>query len=139
MKEFCDFYLEMIKSRIYGTNKSRKSSALWTAHQVLYSVLQMFSPFTCFITEEIYQLVDGSEKSIHLTKLENRGIRNKKSEKLGEIAKLVISDIRKWKQDNKIKLGEHVNSVKISRSQKGEIKAVSDVICRTARVGELKL
>ena len=57
LKEFCDFYLEMIKGRIYGDNKSSKSAALWTANQVLYTSLQLFAPFLCFLTEEIYQTI----------------------------------------------------------------------------------
>jgi len=139
LKEFCDFYLEMIKGRIYGENKSSKSAALWTANRVLYSALQMFAPFLCFLTEEIYQTVYKKEKSIHLTNLQNLGNKDSLSETLGDLSKQIITEIRKWKQDNNIKLGEFVEVLNIRHPNAGKIQKVSEIICRTARVNELKL
>jgi len=139
LKEFCDFYLEMIKGRIYGDNKSSKSAALWTANRVLYSALQMFAPFLCFLTEEIYQTAYKKEKSIHLTTFQNFGKRDASSEKLGDLSKQLISDIRKWKQENNVKLGEFVEVLKIRHPNAGKIQKISELICRTARVNELKL
>ena len=139
LKEFCDFYLEMIKGRIYGDDNSSKSAALWTANQVLYSSLQLFAPFLCFLTEEIYQTVYKKSKSIHLTKFENLGKKDDASEKLGDLSKQIISEIRKWKQENNIKLGDYVESLKISHPRAGDIQEVSEIICRTARVNELKI
>jgi len=139
LREFCDFYLEMIKGRIYGDDKSSKSAAIWTAHQVLYSSLQLFAPFLCFLTEEIYQTVYKNSKSIHITKFENLGKKDNSSEKLGDLSKQIISEIRKWKQENNIKLGEYVESLKINHPSAGNVQKVSDIICRTARVNELKL
>ena len=139
LKEFCDFYLEMIKGRIYGDDKSSKSAALWTANQVLATSLQLFAPFLCFLTEEIYQTIYGKEKSIHLTTFQNLGKNDNSSEKLGDLSKQIISEIRKWKQENKIKLGEFVDVLKIRHPNAGTVQKVSEIICRTARVNELKL
>jgi len=129
----------MIKGRIYGNNKSSKSAALWTANRVLYSSLQLFAPFLCFLTEEIYQTIYKKGKSIHLTTFQNLGKRDSSSEKLGELSKQIISEIRKWKQENNVKLGEFVDVLKIKHPNASKVQRVSELICRTARVNELKL
>ena len=61
------------------------------------------------------------------------------SEKLGDLSKQIISEIRKWKQENNIKLGEYVESLNINHPSAGNIQKVSEIICRTVRVNELKL
>src|SRR5699024_8946086 len=53
-EEFCDWYIEMVKPRLYGEGDSTKAAALWTLKKVLSSALKMLHPFMPFITEEIY-------------------------------------------------------------------------------------
>jgi len=142
LRDFCDFYLEMIKSRMYGDNKQTKYAAQWTTHRALYGILQMFAPIFVHLTEELYQNLYKKEKktnSIHLTEYESLGIKDAKSEALGDFAKNMISEIRQWKQSNKIRLGDVVEQIKIEHPQTLKIKQASDVICRTTRVNEILL
>jgi len=53
--DFCDWYVEIIKSRLYGDNSQRKQTAISAAIQVLKSVVKMLHPFAPFITEELWQ------------------------------------------------------------------------------------
>lgn len=58
--EFCDWYIELIKPRLYGEDHLAKQTALYTAKQVLEGILKLLHPFMPFITEEIYgKLTDG--------------------------------------------------------------------------------
>ncbi|RZD31827.1 MAG: valine--tRNA ligase [uncultured DHVE6 group euryarchaeote] len=142
LHDFCDFYLEMIKSRIYGEDKQTKYAAQWTTYNTLYGILQMFAPIFVHLTEELYQNLYKKEKktsSIHLTQYETLGIKDAKSEALGDFAKNIISEIRQWKQSNKIRLGDTVDQIKIEHPQTLKIKQASDVICRTTRVNEILL
>jgi len=66
--EFCDWYLELVKQRLYAKDESMKQSAQ-TAQQVLFhilkSCLKMLHPFMPFITEEIWQTItEGNEGKI---------------------------------------------------------------------------
>ncbi len=61
--EYCDWYIEMVKPRLYGEDIASKKSALYTLTYVLENVLKLLHPYMPFITEEIYQYlptVDGS-------------------------------------------------------------------------------
>ena len=63
-EEFCDWYIEMVKPRLYGEGDSTKAAALWTLKKVLSSALKMLHPFMPFITEEIYCTLNPEEESI---------------------------------------------------------------------------
>ena len=63
-EEFCDWYIEMVKPRLYGEGDSTKAAALWTLKKVLSSALKMLHPFMPFITEEIYCTLHPEEESI---------------------------------------------------------------------------
>ena len=52
--EFCDWYIEMAKSRLYNAEDDTRQAALWTLKHVLAQGLKMLHPFIPFITEEIY-------------------------------------------------------------------------------------
>lgn len=62
--EFCDWYLELIKSRLYGDDIQAKQMALSTAKYVLEGILKLLHPFMPFITEEIYSKLTSDEKII---------------------------------------------------------------------------
>ncbi len=53
--DLCDWYIEMIKPRLYGKDDEKsRDAALHTLKKVLISALQLLHPFMPFITEEIY-------------------------------------------------------------------------------------
>ena len=53
-EEFCDWYIEMVKPRLYNDADETKEAALWTLKTVLIQALKMLHPYMPFITEEIY-------------------------------------------------------------------------------------
>ncbi|MBQ6551333.1 MAG: valine--tRNA ligase [Lachnospiraceae bacterium] len=59
--EFCDWYIEMVKPRLYNDTDETKSAALWTLQTVLKNVLKLLHPFIPFVTEEIYTNLSGEE------------------------------------------------------------------------------
>ena len=102
--EFCDWYIEMVKPRLYSTETGEeegKRAALWTLQNVLIDALKLLHPYMPFITEEIFCTLQTKEESImvsewplfredrQFTKEENaiglmkeavRGIRNVRTE-----------------------------------------------------------
>ncbi len=69
--EFCDWYIEMVKPRLYaqGGEKEDKSrlSALWTLRHVLIDALKLLHPYMPFITEEIFCNIQTTEESIMIS------------------------------------------------------------------------
>ncbi|GAH75719.1 unnamed protein product, partial [marine sediment metagenome] len=62
--EFCDWYLEMIKPIIKQGNKKINQNICSVMAQAMKTLLKLLHPFMPFITEEIYQRLPHSEKSI---------------------------------------------------------------------------
>ena len=67
--EFCDWYIELVKYRIYHSDENYKSAnaALWTLKTVLGNALKMLHPFMPFVTEEIYSALVPEEKSLMMS------------------------------------------------------------------------
>ena len=63
-EEFCDWYIEMVKPRLYNEDDSTRQAALWTLKTVLVQALKLLHPYMPFITEEIYQTVLNTQESI---------------------------------------------------------------------------
>lgn len=59
--EYCDWYIEMVKPRLYGEDREAKRAALYTLTYVLENVLKLLHPFIPFITEEIYSYLPTVE------------------------------------------------------------------------------
>ena len=66
-EEFCDWYIEMVKPRLYSDTDSTKGAALWTLKKVLGNALKLLHPYMPFITEEIYCTLHPEEESIMIS------------------------------------------------------------------------
>ncbi len=62
--EFCDWYIELVKPRLYGDNQESKLDAQRTLCYVLSGVLKLLHPFMPFITEEIFCALPTGEETI---------------------------------------------------------------------------
>ena len=60
-EEFCDWYIEMVKPRLYSDTDETKAAALFTLKTVLINMLKLLHPFMPFVTEEIYQALRENE------------------------------------------------------------------------------
>lgn len=59
--EYCDWYIEIVKPRLYGHDREAKRAALYTLTYVLEKILKLLHPFIPFITEEIYSYLPTVE------------------------------------------------------------------------------
>ncbi|MCI8371250.1 MAG: valine--tRNA ligase [Lachnospiraceae bacterium] len=66
-EEFCDWYIEMVKPRLYNDEDQTKKAALWTLKTVLISALKLLHPYMPFITEEIFCTLQEDEESIMIS------------------------------------------------------------------------
>ena len=67
--EFCDWYIEMVKPRLYNSDdQGSKDAALWTLQNVLINALKLLHPYMPFITEEIFCTLQSTEESIMISK-----------------------------------------------------------------------
>ena len=65
--EFCDWYIEMAKPRLYGEDAADKENVKTVLVRVLTDSMKLLHPFMPFITEELYLNLPGSEETIMLS------------------------------------------------------------------------
>ena len=66
-EEFCDWYIEMVKPRLYSDTDQTKAAALWTLKTTLIQSLKLLHPYMPFITEEIFCNLQDEEESIMIS------------------------------------------------------------------------
>lgn len=62
--EFCDWYIELSKIRLYGNDKEAKRSKQFLLLDILKKILKMLHPFIPFVTEEIYSYIPKSNEAL---------------------------------------------------------------------------
>ncbi|WP_432408596.1 valine--tRNA ligase [Wukongibacter sp. M2B1] len=66
--EYCDWYIELVKPRLYGEDYNAKRTAQDVLIEVLEALLKLLHPFMPFITEEIWAYLPGSQDAIIVSK-----------------------------------------------------------------------
>jgi len=65
-KEYCDWYLELVKPRLYSDPSPERDAAIVTLLEILDGALRLLHPFCPFMTEEIWQLLKETRKNLGL-------------------------------------------------------------------------
>lgn len=128
--DFCDNYIEIVKHRLYRPEEfgeEARYSGQKTIHIILYKLLQDFSIYFPFITEEIYQELFSKEKSIHLTKIEQLEYDFEDEINTGDIIIEIISKIRGEKSNNNLSLKTEVKLLDLSLN-KNLMEAINSMI-----------
>jgi len=66
-EEFCDWYIEMVKPRLWDDKDQTKAAAIWTLKTVLINSLKLLHPYMPFLTEEIFCNLQDEEESIMIS------------------------------------------------------------------------
>ena len=100
-EEFCDWYIEMVKPRLYNEDDVTKAAAIWTLKTVLIQALKLLHPFMPFITEEIFCNLQEEEETIMVSQwpvyLEERSFQEE--ENATETIKEAVRAIRGVRSD----------------------------------------
>ena len=116
--EFCDWYIEMVKPRLYKTDDTdSRMAALWTLQKVLVTGLKLLHPYMPFITEEIFTTVQSSEESIMISSwpVFREDLKFSKEEETIENIKDAVRAVRAVRNDRQV-----------APSRKAKIYVVSD-------------
>ena len=118
--EYCDFYLEDVKYRVYDEGNETRGAALYCARTALGESVKMLAPFAPFTSEEIHsQLFAKAGESIHLSQWPETHEKKIKpeAERLGALLHGVVTQIRRLKAEKGVSLGAEMDLVKISASE----------------------
>ena len=95
--EFCDWYIEMAKSRIYSEDYKEKIQVCYVLNYVLGIAMKLLHPFMPFITTKIYENIvkkDDEDLMVSIWPKVSKETQFEKEEELLEKLKEIIVDIR---------------------------------------------
>ncbi len=125
--EFCDWYIEMVKPRLYSTaagEEEGKRAALWTLQNVLIDALKLLHPYMPFITEEIFCTLQTKEESIMVSEWplfrEDREFAGE--ERAIELMKDAVRGIRNVRTEMNVAPGKKAAVYVVSES--GEVRGI---------------
>ena len=111
-KDYCDWYIEFAKSRIYGNNKNDRDIVISIAVHILKNILKLLHPYTPFITEEIWSYFNQSDYIINSSwpKADSSKINNTIDSDMNFVM-LIITSIRNLKSELNISPVKEINLV----------------------------
>ena len=140
--EFCDWYIELAKQRIYRMEEDPKSAnaALWTLKEVLKNALKLLHPFMPFISEEIYSKLETEEESLMVSSwpIYKKEWNFPKAEYVVEHLKQIISGIRNIRLEMNVPNGRKTNVYVVCENQElsDGLRALHDAVVRLTNASD---
>ena len=66
-EEFCDWYIELVKPRLFDRDDPTRLEAQWVLNHVLGTAMKLLHPYMPFVTEEIYRHLINDDDSIMIS------------------------------------------------------------------------
>lgn len=136
--DFCDWYIELCKSALYGDDEAKKSATLGVLCFVLENALKLLHPYIPYITEEIYQNLPNVSGSIMVSEFPryNSKLAYKKEAKAFERVMEVIRVVRNMKASVGCPAAKKVKLF-VSTSNKAYVNANTTSILKLAGASEI--
>ena len=111
--EFCDWYVETAKPRVYGDDENDKKTAQWVLRHVLDNGLKLLHPFMPYITEELWQKVKIDGDSIMLSDFPkaDESLVNDSAEREFDYLKEVVTAIRNIRGEVNVPPSKKINVI----------------------------
>ncbi|WP_350342577.1 valine--tRNA ligase [Proteinivorax tanatarense] len=119
--EFCDWYIELSKPRLYGEDANQKQVAMWVLNHVLEETMKLLHPFMPYISEEIYSNLPYSKGYLITSswpKVDNRFV-DKKIEASFESIMEVIRAIRNIKSEMNVANNKDAEAIFLANDTEG--------------------
>ncbi|MDR1689335.1 MAG: valine--tRNA ligase [Clostridiales bacterium] len=113
--EFCDWYIEMVKPRLYNEDDDTKAAAIATLKTVLTNSMKLLHPFMPFITEEVYtSVLSGESIMISQWPFYNEALKSEKEETEIELVKSAVKNIRNIRAEKNVAPSKKIEAVIVS-------------------------
>ena len=140
--EFCDWYIEMVKPRIYSDNYEIKTNVCYILNYVFGTALKLLHPFMPFVTTKIYsELVSYDNKDLMISNWPEvkKNFSFENEEKLVEQLKETIVEIRNVRSNMNIHPSKKSELIFVSKSNKKELEQAKEFILKLGFGNELKI
>ena len=129
--EFCDWYIEIAKSRLYSENEEEKVQVSFVLNYVFGDSLKLLHPFMPFVTSEIYgKLVNYNDKDLMVSswpKIKKRVEYNTEHDFIESIKEIIIG-IRNARANMNVHPSKKANLIFVTKIYQDEIEASKEFI-----------
>ena len=139
--EFCDWYIEMVKSRLYDENCTTKFAAQYTLNKVLKESLKLLHPVMPFVTEKIYMQLYHNDESIMISKWPEytESLSFEKEEEQIEKLKTIIVGIRNLRTNLNVHPSKKSKLIFVTKIANDMLKESSAMIQKLGFANEIDI
>jgi valyl-tRNA synthetase len=140
--EFCDWYIEMVKPRLYSENKDEKIAVCFVLDYVFGVSLKLLHPFMPFITSEIYsKLVRYNDIDLMMSKWPNskENFEFEKEEQTVEKIKKLITEIRNVRTKMNVHPSKKSKLILVTNSLENELEESKEFLSKLGFASEIKI
>ena len=122
--EFCDWYIEIVKPRLYNKENKTRKTAQYILNKVLSDSLKLLHPFMPFVTEKIYKELYNNDESIMIASYPeyDKKLEFKEEETAIEELKEVITGIRNARATMNVHPSKKSKLIFVTKKYEGIIK-----------------
>ena len=135
--EFCDWYIEIVKTRLYSDNEQSKKLAQITLNTVLMNSMKLLHPIMPFVTEEIYTKLYNCDESIMISDFPkyNKNFDFKEEENKIEKLKEIIIGVRNIRANMNVHHSKKSELIFVTKTDKDLIEK-SEIFLKKLAFGE---
>lgn len=139
--EFCDWYIEIVKTRLYDKDCKTRTAAQYVLNKVLGDSLKLLHPFMPFVTEKIYTCLHNDDESIMISKYPKYDKDNifEDEEKFIDEIKNIIVDIRNIRAQMNVHPAKKSKMIVVTEKYKSEIRESEEFIKKLGFADEITL
>lgn len=138
--EFCDWYIEMVKSRLYSENNQEKVQVSFVLNYVFGNCLKLLHPFMPFVTSQIYNnLVNYTDEDLMMTHWPRTKQRVDYDEDIIEKIKQIIVEIRNIRANMNIHPSKKAELIFVTEKYEKQILETKDFITKLGFGTDVKI
>ena len=139
--EFCDWYIEIVKTRLYDKENKTRQTSQYVLNKVLGDLLKLLHPFMPFITEKIYTNLYDVDESIMISKFPEytENMIFEEEEAFIEEVKEVITKIRNIRAEMNVHPSKKASLIIVTKKYQKSIEASKEFLKKLGFAEEISV
>lgn len=140
-QDFCDWYIEMVKPRLYDETSESHSSAIWTLNYTLKAAITLLHPYMPYVTEEIYENLKHEDGMLINALIPQPLYKYEKEKENVEKIRELIKSIRNVRSEMNIVNSKKIDLVANFEDEllRKDFENCQNFICKLALVGKMTI
>lgn len=140
-QDFCDWYIEMVKPRLYDETSESHSSAIWTLNYTLKTAITLLHPYMPYVTEEIYENLKHEDGMLINALIPQPLYKYEKEKENVEKIRELIKSIRNVRSEMNIANSKKIDLVANFEDEllRKDFENCQNFICKLALVGKMNI